>query len=775
MKHLLVLGTILLVGAACSRDADEEGAAPSGEPARQGAADQPGGPAAEAPPAKGRVHADLLQLAHMADVDHGGLYVDLGTPARNKYTVANWKTGWGSDAKEGNTTYTIVAGNTGRLYLPIEQDGPVTLRMRVKPIGTGTMQLFVNNEMLQAVRLDKGPAFHDYDAEVPAKALVRGENHVLIRLGGTTKVRGEEVSVAIASVHVLAGAADAQTPEKPSFRPPSYDTLVGEAKVGGTARQALQVQAPTTLSWHLQIPEDATFAFRVGASRGKGKVAVRATAEGGKTEQLFESEVGGEWKNGSVSLKGLAGRVARIDLVAEGDADVAWSTPALMVPEVELAKLDKPAKSVIVLTIDTLRADKLHAYDPKSPVKQDTLDAFMKEGATFTASQAPENWTKPSVASILTGLYPMTHRTKKSESKLSDKALMVSEVYKKHGFSTATFLANGYVSDKFGFKQGWDHYTNYIRENKSTEAENVFGEAGTWIEKHKDERFFVYIQTIDPHVPYDPPEEYLKLYDAREYDGQVKPRMTPDLLEKAKRNPPKITFDKRDKERLEALHDGEITYHDVEFGKFVERLKKLGLYDQVLFVVTSDHGEEFYDHESYGHGHSVYQELVHVPLMFRWPGVIEGGKRIAETVGTLDIAPTVLSATGHEIPEVMEGVNRMDHLRGRTPVGPAVAFSDFLDDRRVIRAGRWKLILRGINSTLFDLEKDPGEQKELDGRNNPIAMRYCRTMLGQFLGAGDRGDWLNPNPKFRSVPLDQVATDIDAKTRENLKALGYAN
>jgi hypothetical protein len=76
---------------------------------------------------------------------------------------------------------------------------------------------------------------------------------------------------------------------------------------------------------------------------------------------------------------------------------------------------------------------------------------------------------------------------------------------------------------------------------------------------------------------------------------------------------------------------------------------------------------------------------------------------------------------------------------------------------------------------LFDLEKDPGEQKELDGRNNPIAMRYCRTMLGQFLGAGDRGDWLNPNPKFRSVPLDQVATDIDAKTRENLKALGYAN
>jgi len=352
---------------------------------------------------------------------------------------------------------------------------------------------------------------------------------------------------------------------------------------------------------------------------------------------------------------------------------------------------------------------------------------------------------------------------------------MVSEVYKEAGFTTGSFIANGYVSNKFGFDQGWDHYTNYIRENKRTEAENVFKEAGDWIEANKDKRFFVYIHTIDPHVPYDPPKEFLDMYDPAEYGGVVTRRGTPDLLEKAKRRPPKVVFNERDRQRLEALHDGEITYHDKYLGVFVERLKALGLYDDVIFVVTSDHGEEFYEHGSYGHGHSVYQEMLHVPLIYRWPGTIESGKRIAATVGTLDIAPTILAATGVQIPPVMEGVNRMGHLLGVTPPGPAVAFSDFLDDRRVIQAGRWKLILRGLNVTLFDLEKDPGERRELKRRNHPIAMRYLRILLGQFVGARDRGHWLHANPAGESVKLGEEDTEIDEKTRQGLKALGYAN
>ena len=110
-------------------------------------------------------------------------------------------------------------------------------------------------------------------------------------------------------------------------------------------------------------------------------------------------------------------------------------------------------------------------------------------------------------------------------------ATLVSEHLKAQGFATASFIANGYVSDRFGFDQGWDHYTNFIREGKNTDASAVFGEAQQWIESHHDRRFFVYIQTIDPHVPYDPPAEYLRMYDPREdYAGQVTPRSTHEAL-----------------------------------------------------------------------------------------------------------------------------------------------------------------------------------------------------------------------------------------------------
>jgi choline-sulfatase len=127
------------------------------------------------------------------------------------------------------------------------------------------------------------------------------------------------------------------------------------------------------------------------------------------------------------------------------------------------------------------------------------------------------------------------------------------------------------------------------------------------------------------------------------------------------------------------------------------------------------------------------------------------------------------------VPDVMEGVNRLPHLRGDVPARPAVAFSDFLDDRRAIRAGRYKLILRGVNTTLFDLKTDPNEQKELDFAAHPIAMRYCRIMLGQFLGAKDRKNWLSADQKAPALELKQEATDIDEKTAKELKALGYAN
>ena len=719
-----------------------------------------------------RIDFDLVEHAHLAEVDHHGTFIDFGTPARAKYTVGHWRTGWVADRADGDVTYSFVEG-TGRVFFNLDAVSPVTFRFRMKPIGSRNLSLFLNGNQQELVRLEEGDEFRDYDVTVPAEHLSRGENYMLMRFGGTQTIDGHDVAVAVDSIRIVPG----ESIPSGEHTAPVYGSLVQEVSIDGTARRSVVVERPTTLTWYAQVPANGSLGFGVGVEgENVGDAAVKAfvTPEGGDAQQVFSATVGGEWRDEVVSLERWAGKIVRIDLRAEGEGAgrVAWSSAAILVEPPEEADEAEPAQNVVVLLIDTTRASKLRAFNPESRVQTPVLDRIAQAGTVFTRAQSPENWTKPSCASILTGLWPATHGAKTSEARLPDGALMLSEHLDANGFATASFIANGYVSDRFGFDQGWDHYTNFIREGKDTDASSVFSEAGDWIEQNKDGRFFVYIQTIDPHVPYDPPAEYLRMYDDREYSGQVQPRMTPELLEQAKRD--EITFDASDVRRLEALHDGEISQHDFEMGRFIERMRELGVWENTLFVVTSDHGEEFDEHGSWGHGHSVYQELLNVPLVFHMPGTVPGGARVADAVSTVDIPGTVLAYAGVSPMPADEGVDLRPYMRGERGARPAVAFSDFLDDRRVIVAGEWKLILNGINATFFHLGSDPGEQREIDRSQHPVAVRYLRIMLGQFLGATDRRSWLAAE-QGQGTHFATENAQMDDTIRDQLRALGYAN
>jgi arylsulfatase A-like enzyme len=720
-------------------------------------------------------HLDLWEHAHLAEIDHHGLYIELGQPTRQKYTYGEWRSGWGKDGKEGADTFTFANADSSRLYFHLPRKEAVTLRLRMKPAGTGVVTPYLNGEPLSAVRFS-GNELKDYDVAVPAERTEIGENRLLLRFGGTTVVAGETRAAAVASVRVAPGSLEEKGA---AYSAPHYADLRTEIAVGSVQRRALAVRAPTTLTFYLDVPAGGRFGFGVGVAGDKPKAAkatVSVTVDGAETKSVWSGALGATWHDEVISLEPFAGRIAKIELKAEGEVGVgrvAWSTPALLLPTKTLEKPAKKAKNVVVLLIDTMRARSLRPFNPDTRVKTPVLDQFAQEGVVFEAAQSPENWTKPSVASILTGLFPTTHGAKTDGAKLPKSATMLSETLKEAGFSTATFIANGYVSDKFGFNQGWDHYTNYIREKKSTEAENVFKEAADWIEKHKEERFFTYIQTIDPHVPYDPPDEFLSKYKKAEYTGQVSPRNTAEQLAQAKHSPPKINFTAADKQQLKDLYDGEVSYHDHYLGLFIERLKKLGLYDDTVFVITSDHGEEFDEHGSWGHGHSVYQELLWVPYLARLPGVVPAQKRVTQTVSTMSIFPTVLEAAGVNIPASVEDESQLSLVRGGPASPVPVAFSDFLDDRRVIRAGRYKLILRGTNETMFDLGADPLEQKELDRKKHQVAARYTTVMLGQFLGASDKRKWLR-GEQGAGVKLERENAAIDDTLREQLKGLGYA-
>lgn len=713
---------------------------------------------------------DLLELVHLADVYHHGLYVDFGTPAQAKYSVGDWRAaGWGARSSEGDTTFTNV-GTRSRFYFPVDQAGDHTLRLRLRAHGTERMTPYLNGEAIDSitVRLNE---FGDYDITLPGSKLVVGENNIQFVFGGSTQVGGQEVSAAIDSARVIHGTFPAG-----EFDPPAFDALVAAVSLDGTERQAVVARRPMNLRYHVQVPDNGKLGFGVGFDgQGEAAVKVYVTGDNGTRTEVFTGNAGAEWNDQVVDLAAFAGQVVRVELASEsaGAGRVAWSVPRLLVPHVDRPTIE-PARNVVVLLIDTLRADKLRPFNPRSRVEAPTIDALAQAGAVFELAQSAENWTKPSVASVLTGLYPMTHGQKTESTSLPPSAVLLSEHLKGQGFSTASFIANGYVSDRFGFNQGWDHYTNYIRENKDTEAANVFAEAATWIEAHRGERFFTYIQTIDPHVPYDPPAEYLRRYDARpDYAGQVRPRMTGDLLVGAKANPPTVVFDESDVRRLEALHDGEISQHDHYFGQFLAKLEELGLAEDTLIVVVSDHGEEFNDHGSWGHGHSVYQELLHVPLMFRLPGRIPGNVRVPHAVGTLNIAATVTEFLGVPTMPTQQGSSLVNLMLGVNAPGPRVAFSDFQDERRVITAGRWKFILRGnLTSTLFDLQTDPRERQQLPAGTSPVAARFCRVMLSQFLGSTDRGNWTSSR-QGRGTQLETSNAVMDDEIQGQLRALGY--
>lgn len=773
-RALLVglLATFVAVGAiACGdEEGDEETTGNTGETSG-GEPEEPPEPVDEESQqarqalAKMRVHLDLLALSHLADVDHHGLYIDLGTAARMHHTMGRWHSGFLSDVTADERDFTRI-GTNARAWFHVDEAGPLTLRFRGRPQGSDVVVVYLNGQPAGQIDFE-GTSVQNVDVAVEERLVRAGENALMLRSARTRAVQGEEVSAELDSIWVM------RSPPEGEIEPPRYTTLVRELEVGGESRRAVILRGPSTIRWYAEVPVDGRLSFGFGgADEGERALRVTVTPEDGEAAVLHEGPVGPEWGDRLIDLSSHAGDVVRIEFAVTGDGEVGISGPAVVVPMPEEALASAEARSVIVLLIDTLRASKLRPYNPRSRVETPALSAFAEEGAVFEHAQSPENWTKPSVASVLTSLTPMTHNTKEDGSTLPQSALTLAEVFQRNDFETGSFIANGFVSRRYGFDQGWDHYTNYIREERNTSAENVFREAAAWIEEHREERFFAYIQTIDPHVPYDPPNDILAHYDPGEYTGPIQNRRTAYHLADAKSGA--LTLTARDRRRLEGLHDAEIDYHDRQMTTFIARLRELGVYDDVIFVVTSDHGEEFNDHGSWGHGHSIFQELLHVPLMFRWNGVIDP-LRVSPTVSTLDIAPTVLEAAGIEIPDEFEGHSLLSTARGRMRAGPSIAFSDKLDDRRVATAAGYKLIVRGnLTWAFFNLREDPREQNQIEsGSRHPIALRYLRGLYGQHLGAEDRGDWLHAGTGGTSRTLPSSSVVVDPELCAQLVAMGY--
>lgn len=718
---------------------------------------------------------DLAARVGLAALRREGLWIDFGTTDAAKYTLGAWKTGWGRLHERDGVRYAHAVSATSRIFFPWETAEELVVRIRIKRFGATYASSYLNDKDIVRIDLPSD----DWDVRtfrLPADRVNAGENHLMFRWSGTQEVAGEALAAAIDWIHI----ASATRAEAAASAEPLTQAHVRSLPPDPGGGPRLLVPAGGGLSYPLEVPAGpATLGLVVAAAADRAAtLTVRAAADGTAPLELRREEIaaGAAPRPVAIDLAGLAGKVIRLDLDATG-GDVALSGAGVFRdPQpgepAALARIGQvKAKNAILVMIDTLRADHVPPYGP-TRVQAPVLGLLAERGVLFERFSAVEDWTKPSCATMLTGLYPNTHKAQTDDVRLPSTVRMISEDLKAAGWTTAAFIANGYVSDKFGFNRGWDHYTNFIRESKPTRADNVFGRALEWIEQHKDRPFYAYVHTIDPHVPYAPPEEFLKLYDNKPYDGPIVPAKTHLQIEEIKKKTMQVGD--RDKERILALYDGEISYHDGQMGSFLKRLDELGLLEDTLVIVTSDHGEEFWDHDSVGHGHSIFQELVHVPFLLMWKGVIPAGRRVADNHDHTVIVPTIFEALGLPPPDYCEGRSVLPRALGREEIGPHAGFSTHQGDRMAVWSGRHKFQLSGaVRGALFDLEEDPQCKTDRDDER-PITVRYMRALLGAFLGAPDKRFWRHPD--LRRANVGDVAVEraqSDPELDRQLEALGY--
>jgi len=350
----------------------------------------------------------------------------------------------------------------------------------------------------------------------------------------------------------------------------------------------------------------------------------------------------------------------------------------------------EPKPNVILITIDTLRADHLGCYG-YAAIQTPNIDQLARAGTRFTAAYTPVPVTLPAHAALLTGAYPMaTGMHDFSGNKLSVNTATLAKVLRDNGYATAAFIGSAVLDSRFGLNQGFDTYFDHFDFSRLLEinldqmerrGDLVMDEALRWLELNPRQPFFLWVHLYDPHDPYTPPEPYASRYRARPYDG-------------------------------------EIAFDDAQVGRLISLLKQQALFAKSVIVLAGDHGEGLGEHGERTHGFFIYNSTLHVPLLMKFPGVAP--RAVAEEVSLVDVMPTLLQALKVPAPASVQGRSLLGQVLGRPAAAPSNLYAE---SYLPLLHFRWSQ-LRSLQSRgmkyiaaprpeLYDTRTDPHEMKNL--------------------------------------------------------------
>jgi arylsulfatase A-like enzyme len=461
-------------------------------------------------------------------------------------------------------------------------------------------------------------------------------------------------------------------------------------------------------------------------------------------------------------LKFLQGRAPVLIVVT---ALIATQLTRLLVPPA----IDRPKTNVLVVLVDALRPDRLGIYGYTRPTSPN-LDALAHEGWVFTNAIASAPWTKPSVASLFTSLYPRQHGISKASwghrdeqgitrvQLLSNRLITLAEVMANAGYRTGAFGFNNNVMPELGFAQGFETYEMQIGGRpRAREINRHFME---WLSDSQD-GFFAYLHHLDVHWPYRTPAPFAGLYAGKQPDVDYNSTKFAEWIETKyrKRHGP-LKLETGTVQHMSDAYDEGIQFVDTELGHLFRELKARGLYDNTLIIVTADHGEEFLEHGYLLHSHSLYDELLRVPLIIKFPcpGPNCAPRTIAEQIELIDLMPTILSAVGSNVPRDVVG---RDLTSVKAPKRE-FAFSE-MGDRIALRTNQFKFIynLESLTEELYDLQTDPNEQKNLAKEDRDLTATFVDRMF----------QWLAEIEAKAATEGKEVIADENML--EKLRSLGY--
>jgi arylsulfatase A-like enzyme len=452
---------------------------------------------------------------------------------------------------------------------------------------------------------------------------------------------------------------------------------------------------------------------------------------------------------------------------------------------------------VIIYLVDTLRADSLGVYRSGRSTSP-TLDALAADSVVFEQAYSPAPWTLPSVTSIITSTFSCEHGMEVPTAKLSPEISTLAERMRKASYRTGAYYANPIIGlADSGLDRGYEAFV--LEEDDPVGRNNFSAHARDFFAAVQGEPFFLYLHTIEPHGIQHVPDRFIdlfgrvdpgvkrKIYDAlqgmnfhyRDDFRSDRPLGTTDNTSDQLKTRSELEALKPD---FEVLYSASVRWADANVARTINEIKQAGLWDKALFIFLSDHGEELGDHGGWFHGQSVYEELVHVPLIMHFPGGKYAGKRITSPVSLVDIMPTVLDFVGSlDDCEGCRGQSLLPLLSDNTDrsleqsVIPSMRlnqqgyFKPSADARGninvVLRQGAWKTIWNAEveNAELYNLEEDEFETTNVRDQNEQLSAQHA--------AAGK--EWLENC--FTNAQRVDESNELDEETKEKLRALGYFN